>query len=225
MQKLMKLSPVLLIALYLFYPLSLLLPCEFVISNPVGYAILTLLLCAALNCLAARRVFGRVGERLIALGLPLSILNVILLALLESGMTAALLLLSCLFALLLFLRHNQSSLTRKLSGIAASLLLIPALLLCLASLTFGSIGSTQTVRVIPSPDARRHADVLSVDQGALGGDTVVTVQRYGQIPLLFASLQPPIQRLYYGDWGEEDSLEVQWLDNETLSIDGIDYPL
>ena len=79
----------------------------------------------------------------------------------------------------------------------------------------GNIGQKTVVQVLPSPDGTYEARVIDVDQGALGGDTVVEVERKG-------FLTRP-KRIYIGEWGEWETMEIYWKDETTLVINGVWY--
>ena len=95
---------------------------------------------------------------------------------------------------------------------------IPALLLW-------DFGVTETVSVFPSPFDRRTAEVWNVDEGALGGSTLVMVgtpERH--VPLLLGTLEDRPRQVYRGVWGEFETMKIEWRDENTLLIDGHEYP-
>lgn len=90
---------------------------------------------------------------------------------------------------------------------------------------FGSIGSTRTCRTLDSPDGRYRAQVVSIDQGALGGSTVVDVlDRKKTVNLLLGSFVCS-HRVYEGGWGEWETMELLWTGKDVLSINGTDCPV
>ena len=114
----------------------------------------------------------------------------------------------------------------KLWGMALGILI--AIPLCLFSglmLIFRDFGRDTVVRTVPSPDGRHYVPVIDSDQGALGGDTLVDVHA---VPILdfgmFYMAQTP-QRVLIDDWGAWNSMEISWLDEDTLVINGKQYSI
>lgn len=111
--------------------------------------------------------------------------------------------------------------------VIAAVLMIPVLAVLGMLAFFGIIlydfGATEIVRTIPSPDETMIAEVISIDEGALGGSTVVDVRGTLDVNLGFARLRSVPQRVYLGDWGEFEEMTVEWIDADTLMIDGVEY--
>ena len=88
----------------------------------------------------------------------------------------------------------------------------------------GEFGKTSVVKQVASPDQSYVAEVLDVDQGALGGNTLVKIKGIGkEIPFLLGKLVPEEKNVYEGDWDEFETMDIQWKDNGTLLIDGNEY--
>lgn len=69
-----------------------------------------------------------------------------------------------------------------------------------------------------------RAEVLDVDQGALGGDTVVNIyqnSKYHNLLILTISKKP--QRVYIGQWGEAETMELYWKSENCLVINSNEY--
>lgn len=115
---------------------------------------------------------------------------------------------------------------RILSAVLALLAFVPYLLL-LPFLAFGfAIGETEVVDTVYSPDGTYRAELLNVDQGALGGDTVVNV--YNEEKVLdfgFAQLREKPNRVYMGPWGAFEDMELEWTSDSVLCIDGVAYEM
>ena len=67
------------------------------------------------------------------------------------------------------------------------------------------------------------AKVIVSDQGALGGNTFVEVERCSTIPLLIGELAERPDRVYRGKWSE--AVEVFWSAENTVTINGRTYPV
>lgn len=96
---------------------------------------------------------------------------------------------------------------------------------------FGEFGKISVVKEVLSPNQNYVAEVVDDDQGALGGNTYVTVKRSGQqkeIPVLVGKLVSGTlgvngETVYEGEWGEYETMDIQWKNNYTLLIDGKEY--
>ncbi|MDE6566886.1 MAG: DUF5412 domain-containing protein, partial [Lachnospiraceae bacterium] len=88
----------------------------------------------------------------------------------------------------------------------------------------GEFGKTSVVKQVASPDQSYVAEVVDVDEGALGGETLVNIKGTGkEIPVLLGKLVPDEENVYEGNWGEFENMVIKWKDNETLLIDGKEY--
>jgi hypothetical protein len=68
---------------------------------------------------------------------------------------------------------------------------------------------------LPSPGGTHEARVIDVDEGALGGSTIVEVERNGWLA------RP--KRIYVGEWGEYETMEISWKNDDYLVINGKEY--
>lgn len=97
----------------------------------------------------------------------------------------------------------------------------------------GEFGKNSVVKEVLSPNQNYVAEVVDNDQGALGGNTYVTIQRTGQqkqIPVLVGKLVPGTlgvngETVYQGSWGEFETMDIKWKNNHTLLIDGKEFTL
>lgn len=103
------------------------------------------------------------------------------------------------------------------------------LILILASFMFfacflGNIGETRVVETVWSPDGRHYAELVDDDQGALGGNTIVNVYPRGKLDLGLIRFCRRARNVYWGNWGEFNDMTIEWKDNDTLLINGKEYP-
>ncbi len=135
----------------------------------------------------------------------------------------------CLF----FRYHFCLPLKIVCGAISTILMVILFLVTCLGALGvvvgifehfFGEFGKTSVVKQVSSPDQSYIAEVWDIDQGALGGDTRVNIKGTGkEIPVLLGKLVPEETVVYEGEWGEFETMAIEWKDNHTLVIDGKEY--
>lgn len=97
-----------------------------------------------------------------------------------------------------------------------------ALVLSGAADLFGEVMSKVTVmREVTSPDGTYTAKVIDADYGATGGDTLVRVYDNSRtVNIGLGSFTPRNELGYRGEWGRWDELEVSWLDDHTLMLNG-----
>ncbi len=91
---------------------------------------------------------------------------------------------------------------------------------------FGSIGENTVVKSVDSPNGKYCARVISSDQGALGGDTVVEVSSKKDLINLFVFRvykEPEI--VYFGEWMEHEGMTVYWKDDGCLVVHSTEYPI
>ena len=94
------------------------------------------------------------------------------------------------------------------------------------SLLFCSFGSNTVVKIVDSPDGSQYAEIISIDQGALGGGTVVNVnERNKNLSLLLFNISKKPNRVYIGEWGEFENMDVHFKNEECLVIDGTEYEI
>jgi hypothetical protein len=101
-------------------------------------------------------------------------------------------------------------------SILTVLLLLFAAFVGLLSMVFAPLKPVKTViQTLPSPGGTYEARVIDVDEGALGGSTIVEVERN-------SCLARPKQ-VYVGEWGEYETMEIYWKNDDCLVINGKEY--
>jgi hypothetical protein len=114
----------------------------------------------------------------------------------------------------LFLLKGLKPVVRAV-GILIYVLLIPIGILgiCLSYFRTNKIIDKQY-----SPNGIYRTTTIDSDQGALGGDTFVVLEK-----IYFGSIKRNIKTLYEGDWGEKP--EVIWVDDNNVKINGTDIAI
>jgi len=97
--------------------------------------------------------------------------------------------------------------------IYASLILVGILGICLSYFVTNKVIDKQY-----SPSGIYRTITIDSDQGALGGDTFVVLEK-----IYFGNIARNTKTLYEGDWGEKP--EVIWVDDNNVKINGTDIPI
>ena len=197
---------------------------EWVLASDRGFAaVFALLFCAAVRYLPKSEVPAPVG----LLSLPLALVNLYIWLVKGQDWLVILLFAVCAVAALKLLKSERLVKGQRIAAAVVSLLLFVPYLLLLPIAAFGfAMGETETVAVVHSPEGTYRAELLDVDQGALGGDTVVNVYNEDHaLDFGFVQLREKPQRVYMGPWGEFEDMELEWSSDTVLRIDGVDYEM
>lgn len=111
-----------------------------------------------------------------------------------------------------------------LSALPLIIVSIFVILFSLMSMAFADLGMNTVVGHYDSPNGAYRIEVIDVDQGALGGDTVVRL--YYEKPILnlgIVKIMKKPEGLYVGDWREH--INISWVDNDTVVINGTKYDI
>lgn len=193
----------------------------------IGVPALALVLATLSVCLVALcfkvKLHSKLPQIIIAAVLPLSLINSLFYL---SGILTILLLMiyvgACCF---LTIKHIRLFALKATSLTLSVLLALPiGFLLLLASL-FGSFGKNTVIQTLQSPSGSRYAQVIDSDQGALGGDTYVEVYEKCLVDNFLIRIQKEPRRVYSGEWGEYDHMEIYWISDDCLVINSVEYEI
>lgn len=81
------------------------------------------------------------------------------------------------------------------------------------------------MKTVESPSGKYYAQVIDSDQGALGGDTLVDVYQDCEKTALIFKVDKKPQRVYSGDWGEFENMQIDWKDDNCLVINSVEYEI
>lgn len=198
------------------------------ISIPAFSVILALLsICTMVFCFCAKEpVENRTAEVLAAIISPLSMVcAVVSLFQCNSVLTiaASFIYLACCFIITLL--GGRPPVLKVIDLVLSALMIIPVGFLLFFVLLFGDFGQNTVVQTVESPNGQYYAQVIDSDQGALGGDTLVDVYRNKGIDLIILKIRKKPQRVYLGDWGEYENMEIYWKDDTCLVIDSVEYEI
>ncbi len=115
---------------------------------------------------------------------------------------------------------SKSKALKITSTVLSVLLLIPIAFMVLTYFTIGKIGQDTVVNTVVSPEGTHWAEVIASSQGALGGDTVVQVyHEHDRVNLVVCEFQK-VERVYIGEWGAHNNMEITWESEQELTING-----
>ena len=126
---------------------------------------------------------------------------------------------------LLAVRCGKNVATKITGAIVSFVLLMPVLALSFFGYLFGNFGKVEAVYSTQSPSGAYYAEVIDDDQGALGGNTYVDVYKKGGADLLLCKIKRKPQRVYSGDWGEFEDMQIYWKDDNCLVINSVEYEI
>lgn len=120
---------------------------------------------------------------------------------------------------------NVRSLGAKIAVYLPSVLILLPTMLFMLILPF-AWGYRMAVRTITSPERNYRAEIIDVNEGALGGATIVEVydlrKQFDGIVFLF---QKEPQIVYHGDWGKFETMRLEWESEQVLLINGAPNPI
>ena len=82
--------------------------------------------------------------------------------------------------------------------------------------TFGA--DVKAARKAKRLSRKTMAEIINVDQGALGGATFVEVYENRGLNLLLFTVAPKSKRVYEGGWADTFDIQLTWKDEEHLVI-------
>ena len=81
------------------------------------------------------------------------------------------------------------------------------------------------VKTVESPAGAYCAQVIDSDQGAMGGNTHVEVTEKSRLDLILFRIEKEPERVYSGEYGEYETMEIYWKDDACLVINGVEYEM
>lgn len=212
------------LSLQLLYPLCVLLgqllDRPFVLASEPLYCLL-----AASGTVALTIRLRRLpGPGLAILTLPLTLFHALtlLLTLPWYGGIGAVILVLCGW---MVFETAPEGIWRKVGMVFSVLISLGLLLISPIWLFVSAMRHEKIVARCTSPEKQYTAIVTSIDQGALGGDTLVEVRDNRRSPNLLIGRFTCSRQLWHGGWDERDNLDLRWEDETTLEISGISYPV
>lgn len=190
------------------------------------FAVITALLAvseAVLSIKSKEAIQNKAVIILLALATPLSLINTIF-YILEGGAASVIAsMIICVCCCYLTIKHGKPLALKITCFVLTALMVLPIGFLGFTALVFGDFGENSVVQKVESPNGAYYAEVINSDQGALGGDTLVDVYENKKIDALIFTISKKSQRVYSGEWGEFEDMEIHWKNDNCLVINSVEY--
>lgn len=128
-----------------------------------------------------------------------------------------------IFAAVIAEKVIKGNMGKVLSVVSSGFICLIAVVLSFFAVSSSYLFTKRVEKFILSPDRTYYAEVINVDQGALGGDTVVYVHRSRGVNLFFLSFNKIPQMVYIGEWGEYKTMQIEWKNENCLLINSEEY--
>ena len=125
----------------------------------------------------------------------------------------------------LTVKYGKPSALKVVALVLSALMILPICFFSFIAFIFGNISQNTVVQTIESPSGKYYAQVIDSDQGALGGDTLVDVYQDCGINALVFKIEKKPQRVYFGEWGEFNNMQIHWKDDNCLVINSVEYEI
>lgn len=225
----------LLFAISALYPTGLLVcTCfrfDFTLGNVTAYTILLALLSVTtvvFSFLSKEQTDNRVSIIFQSMMLPLALINTVLYPLERCTFLVLACVTVALVSAFFVMLGARKSLGIKILALVLSTILSLSIggFVGFIGVIFGDFGYVAVVQTIESPSSEYRAEVLDVNHGALGGDTVVYVyetDKYFNLFIFTVSKEP--KTVYMGNWGEFNDMNLHWKNDHCLVINHTEYDI
>lgn len=227
------------ILMRLLFALTILYPSGAIITACFGYtfelisisafAIATAAVSVAITVLdytSKNMLENNVLRIILAVITPLSLINSILYIFESPHIWAiASVLLSAGCCCYLTVKYGRPLALKNAALILSALMIVSIGFYSFISLILGNIGQNTVVQTVESPNGKYSAQVIDSDQGALGGDTFVDVYQECGVDMLLFKVEKKPQRVYFGEWGEFENMQIHWKTDNCLVINSVEYEI
>ncbi|MCL1819335.1 MAG: DUF5412 family protein [Oscillospiraceae bacterium] len=125
--------------------------------------------------------------------------------------------------LILFGAFMRGRVVKAVLLLLYTLMLVFIFLMLFIMIFFGNFGFIQVEMSVMSPNSVYLAEIVSHDQGALGGATYVSVTRQNRVMnFLVGKFR---KEIYWGRWGAFENMELRWESDNVLYINNIRYTI
>lgn len=227
------------VLLYLLFALTILYPAGAIITACFGYSfelisvsafaivIVALSVCIVVLDLIFKSIYEHKTIRiLLAIITPLSLINAVLYIFKtpQIGVIASTFI-SAGCCCYLTVKYGKPLSLKIGTLVLSALMILPVGYFSFLLLIFSNIGQNTVVQTVESPSGKYYAQVIDSDQGALGGDTIVDVFEKSGIHAILFKIEKKPQRVYLGDWGEFEDMQIHWKNDHCLVINSVEYKI
>jgi hypothetical protein len=233
MKKAISILMCLLFALTILYPAGVIITACFgysfelisVSAFAIAIAVLSVFI-VVLDLICKNRLENTTIRILLAIITPLSLINAVFFIFKspQIGVIASVLL-SAVCCCYLTVKYGKPLALKIVALVLSALMILPICFFSFIALFFGNIGQNTVVQTVESPSGKYYAQVIDSDQGALGGDTLVDVYQDCRINAILFKIEKKPQRVYFGDWGEFENMQILWKDDNCLVINSVEYEI
>jgi len=107
-------------------------------------------------------------------------------------------------------------------GTAYCIIIIPMMVF----ISYWDFSPNPVVKAELSPNGTYLAEIAYSDQGIFGSSTTVRVTRQGKdTQMALGVIRKDPKTIYKGDYTEQETMTITWVTEETLNINGKEYPV
>ena len=140
----------------------------------------------------------------------------------QSALCAAFILpVTVITSLVVFFAYAKREWVKIMVGITAGFILGIYFIICAGFLWSRWFVSFELTRSVTSPDGDYAIEIITYDEGAMGGSTKVCLKGTDEIFVGLGTLKERSHAIEHGRWAEE--YEIIWTDNETFILNGEEY--
>ena len=219
---------------YLLFVLTIVYPAGSLLTACLGYtfelvSVSAFAIANAIIAVLATSVFegapkNKIIQILLAVMAPLSLINAVC-YMLECFhfWIASSVLVSAGCCCYLSAKYGRPKVLKIVALVLSGLMALPVGFISFIVLIFGNIGQNTVVQTVESPSGKYYAEVIDSNQGALGGDTLVDVHEKSVINVILFRVEKEPQRVYSGEWGAFEGMQIYWKDDDCIVINEREY--
>lgn len=230
MKKVLSVLVCLLLGLILFLPLGVVLTAffgyQFALGNPFAFLLITVGIAAvtiALSLITKETVENKIIQILFAVITPCALISAVFYVTACGGKCVFPCLLLCAGCCYLTIRQGQPQAVRAGALVLAASLILPVCLCCVVMVAVHNEKADIVVQTVDSPSGSYYAAVINSDQGDNKGNTIVKVYKTKGIDAYLFQITKKPQRVYLGEYGEFEELELIWNGENGLLINSVQY--
>ena len=231
MKRFAKIIAFTLFVIHSFIPVLLMLSNLFVFSfSLTNYTVLSVI-CAFVSAFTLVVVFiktelflGNTYSLLFGFSLPLCVIDwVFFLSKCDVSFPIVLMLVAFVCVAAINVRLLKSKGTKIILSVLTAVCFLFVTFFAVIFVFMDSIGASTVFDTVQSPDEIYYADIIDVDQGALGGNMVVKVSKKRKADVLIFRFEEKGKTVYIGEWNEYGDMEIFWKGNDCLVINSEEY--